>query len=391
MSKIIENLGSDVDKLQYKMSAPTTSGSTTIMSIMYFVCVKFTNKTNGRNEEINMILKRPPQTEFATKELFVESQFYNEILFYRMYAKPNENFPKYYYLREKPLAESVIAMENVINQGYYPCSYKYDAPLEYTLAAVREMGRFHGKGYVMKELEREKFFDIVKELQDSRYDSNKVNMKMMINTNATRAVEYLRCHGYDTVFCDKMEVLLSNAYDEILVKTLKPSEPLSTICHGDFTMSNTLFKTEANGQYRAMLIDFALIRYGTPVIDLSTYLCISCPKETRKDMFFNIMQVYHEALKEYLLENNIQDIEKYSYDALLNDYKRGGLCGFFIASFFLPILLGHGLMEDIAEMQTKGIEVFSKQLKELGGDTVSKILADMLLHLVNIGCVEHIL
>lgn len=388
MSKIIENLGPDVDKVQYEISVTPTSA---IMSITYFMRVKFTNKTNGRNEEIAMVLKKPMQTEVARKYFQIEDQLHNEILFYRMYAKPNENFPKPYCLLEKPLEDSVIALENVTDRGYYPCSYKYDAPLEYTFAAVREMARFHGKGYVMKEMERDKFFDIVKNLQESRYKNENTHSKIMINTNATRSVEYLRRHGYDTVFCDKMEVLLSNAYDEILMKIVKPVESLSTICHGDFTMTNALFKTEANGQYRAMLIDFALMRYGTPAIDLSTYFCICCPKQTRKDVFLNIMRVYHETLKEYLLENNIKDIEKYSYDALLNDYKRNGLLGFCIASFFLPVLFGYVEIEAISELETKGSEYFSKLMKKAGEDTMSKVLADMLLHLVNIGCVEHLL
>ncbi|KYM87851.1 hypothetical protein ALC53_03286 [Atta colombica] len=308
-----------------------------------------------------------------------------------MYAQPNENFAKCFYIDERPPFDSIIALENVNEQGYYSCTYpcKYNTPLEYTLAAMREIGRFHGKGYVMKELQREKFFAIVEQLQEIKYDRMiNENRIIFLNLTATRAVEYLRNQGYDTAFCDKTEALLSNAFDKVMMKAVESREPLSTLCHGDFVLDNILFKMENNGQYRAILIDFAFLRYTTPVVDLSTYLCLSCSNEVRKDKFFEIIRAYHDALKEYLLEANIWDSEKYSYEALLDDYKRDGLFGFVIASSYLPILMGYlkkGNLTCINEFEN---EERAKQNKQLGGNKISKILADMLLHLRDLGCLE---
>jgi len=200
------------------------------------------------------------------------------------------------------------------------------------------MDRFHGKGYIMKELQCEKFFDIMKQIQEIRYNE-KYEWKNFINLIATRAVEYLRNHGHD-VTCDKMEALLSQVFDKVMMKIVEPRELLSTLCHGDFTSSNLLFKTE-NGKHDAILIDFAFCKYSTPVIDLSTYICLCCSNEMIKDKFFEIMRVYHNALKKYLLEVGVSNIEKYSYKALLDDYRRGGLFDLIIASFFLPVVRGY--------------------------------------------------
>lgn len=382
MSKVIENLGPNIDDVQYEVTGPTD----VFMSSLYYISMRFKNK-KGQNEELSVVLKRPTQLEIIRQLVGIDPQFHNEILFYRMYVQPDENFPRCFYADERPPVDSVIALENVSKRGYLPCSYTYDPPFEYILAAVREMGRFHGKGYAMKQLQREKFFDIVKQIQEVRYYKAYDKYKFLIDTTATRAVEYLRDRGHDPIFCDKMESLLSNGYDEIMLKTVEPMEPLSTLCHGDFTLANALFKKEDDGQYRAMLIDFALLRYGTPVIDLSTHLCISCPTEVRKDKFFEIMRAYHDALEEYLLEAGIRDIEKYSYDALLDDYKRGGLFGFLIASFYLPTLLGYfPFVVENCDYKER-----ARQCKVAGGDEMSKILADMLLHLKDLGCLQHIL
>jgi len=383
MSKITENFGSNIDEVRYEVTEPTD----VYMSTMYYACVKFKNRITGQNEEHSMILKRPMQAEIWRQITGSDFQFHNEILFYRTYARPDENFPRCFYVDEKPPTDSVIALENVNKRGYCPC--KYDVPLEYTLAAMREIGRFHGKGYVMKELQKEKFFDIVTQLQDSRFEKTTNEFKLLVNSQATRAVEYLRSHDYDAIFCDKMEALLSNAFDEVMMKTIKPLEPLATLCHGDFTLNNILFKTEDDGQQRAMLIDFALCRYSTPVIDLSTYLCL-CWNEMIKDKFFDIMRVYYDALKEYLLEAGVWTVEKYSYDALLDDYKRGSLFGFVIASFFLPKLMGHDCIDRQQIINIGTVEYF-KLIKQDGGDEMSKILADILLHLKDLDCLKYFL
>ncbi|XP_011705637.1 PREDICTED: uncharacterized protein LOC105460843, partial [Wasmannia auropunctata] len=197
---------------------------------------------------------------------------------------------------------------------------------------------------------------------------------------------------HDTVFCDKMEALLSNAFDEVMMKTVQPLEPLATLCHGDFTLNNILFKTEGDGQHRPMLIDFALIRYSTPVIDLSTHLFLCCSNEVRKNKFSEIMRAYYDALKEYLLDAGIQDIEKYSYNALLDDFKRGALFGFVLMSSFVYVLLGHLSPETfVQEVLDLGPLESAKKQKYTGGDEVSKILADALLHLKDLGCLKYYL
>ncbi|KYM97662.1 hypothetical protein ALC62_11653 [Cyphomyrmex costatus] len=386
MSKIIERFGSNVDKAQYEI----TESTDICMSIMYYMCVKFKNRLTGQNEEHSIILKRPKQLEVWRQMSGSDLQFHNEILFYQTYARPDDNFPRCFYVDEKPPVDSVIALENVSKRGYCPYSYKYDVPLEYTLAAMREMGRFHGKGYVMKELQKEKFFNIVEQFQESRFEKSNETFKLLVDSQAMRAVEYLRSHNYDAVFCDKMEAVLSNAYDQVLMKIVKPLEPLSTLCHGDFTLNNVLFKMEDNGRRSAMLIDFAMCMYSTPVVDLSTCLGLCCWHEAMKDKFFDVMRAYHDALKEYLLEAGIWNVEKYSYDVFFDDYKRGALFGYLIASFFLPKLMGHSSVDE-KQIINMSITEFCELLKLDGGDEVSKMLADILLYLRDIGCLEQFL
>lgn len=385
MSKVIENLGPNLGKVRYDLDTSTEYR----MSDLYYVCLKFTNKTTSQSEELSIILKRPVQSEIAREKTNSDAQFNNEILFYQIYARPDDNFARCFYADERPPADSVIALENVTKRGYHPSSYAYDPPLEYTLAAMRELGRFHGKGYVMKELQREKFCNIVKRIQEVRYGATS-SFRSFINKIAVRPLDYLRGHGCDAAFCDKMESVLSNAFDGVMRKMSEPLNPLSTLCHGDFAMSNVLFKTEDDGQYRAILIDFALLTYGRPVIDLSTYLCAFCSNEVRKEKFSEIIRAYHDALKDYLLGAGVQDIEKYSYDAFVDDYKTGSLFGFVIAVLIFPAFFSKFTC-DTQNLESMSFDELAEMSRRAGGEEVTKKLADLLLELRDSGCLKHLL
>lgn len=382
MTKIADSLGLYING--YELTRVVDSNR--FVSDVFRVRMQLYNNTYGRNEELALVLKRPVPVEQIRQLQYTDIQFYNEAVFYQMYSEPKGNFPRCFFFELRPPVDSVIALEDVTARGYRVCPYTYDAPLDYTLAAMREIARFHGKGYAMRELQTNMFFDIVERFVETRYYETAPDdhlCKYIISKTSTRAVEYLRSRGYDAAFCDRAEALLSNAYEKVMLKAIRNVETLSTLCHGDFTLSNMLFKTGDDGQHQAMLIDFALMRYATPVIDLSTYLSLCCSNEIRRENFTEILKTYHDALKEYLLEAGVQDIDKYSYYALLNDYRRGGLFGFVIASFFLPMLRG-GLEYDVEK--PPDLEEIGKLARQSGGEEMSAILAGILLHLYDLGC-----
>lgn len=387
MSKIIKNLGPNVSNARYELSDLNSN----FMSTTYNVSVTFDDEEKSKSVNLPIILKKCPNSEHQ-RMLNSDRQFHNENLFYRMYALPEENFPKCLYVDQ--LRNSVIALENVRMKSYRTLDYMCDAPLEYTLAAMRELGRFHGKGYAMKVLQREKFFSIVNQLQEVRYYKEEENRmeqntyKIYTSILASHGVKYLRRQGHDPLFCDQMEALLSDAYDRVIMKIVQPVEPLSTLCHGDFTLGNILFRTADDGKYHGMLIDFALITYATPVIDLSTFLYICCSNDTRKDKLPEILRAYHDALKEYLEGAGVWNDEKYSYDNLLDNYKWGALFGFIIASYYLVIAKGYFTF-DAELLSSMGPTEYVKLQERSTNDEISKTLADMLLELKSFGCLTN--
>lgn len=429
LPKITENLGEEYRQTEYQLSVPVDSF---YLSSTYFVNIrpkptrvgegreaaadgeedgkKKHKKKNEETEEeqqqpqtrpkeetkpgINIVVKRPSQNEAMRQMIQSDQQFHNEILFYRRYAGSCEGLdvPRSVYLEEKPPSDSVIALEDVTERGYRLSPWKYDVPLEYTFAAMREIGRFHGHGYLMKERRREEFFDIVRGIQETRYELTPDNtLHEYVNLMSTRAVEYLReRRGYARNFCDPLERFLERAFENVMLPGVRVDEPLATFCHGDFTLNNTLFKKGPAGELKATFIDFALCRYGSPIIDLSTYFCLCCPKQLRQPEFGLVLRAYHDALTQFLAEHGIVDDPRFTYEAVYNDHSRRGLFGFVIASFYLAIQMGKVEIspEDVGRM---GAEEAAELQRGAGGDEISEILADMLLALKELGCLDHVL
>lgn len=249
------------------------------------------------------------------------------------------------------------------------------------------MARFHAKGYVMKDRSPAEFFDIVENIQETRYDNDPENgFRTTTNMVTNRCIDFLRKSVHDEDFCDKMDAYLSNTYDNVVLKSMKVEEPLATLCHGDFTMNNTFFKKDGN-EVRAMLIDFALMRYGPPSIDLSTFLCLHCAEEISTDLIDSVLKAYNDSLVQCLTENGIENRGRFSYEAICNDFKVYGMFGYVIAGFFLATVMGKD-QPSVEEMSLMDPVEASVILRELGGDEISDILAKMLLVLHEYGCLD---
>lgn len=383
-TKAAKCINKDATDVRYDASVP---GNTVIMSNTFGVTIEF--KTKKGIEKHKVIVKIPPKDR-PNFELFIDQQFHNEILFYRTFGRDCKDFPKAIYIEENA-ENSVIILENMNTRGFKLLPEKFNAPLDHVIAVMRGIGRFHAKAYVMKEFRREEFLKIIGDIQEARYQEEEgSHFEMFTNTVSTAIIKSLRARNYDKAFCDEMEKFLENAYRNIMLSSTKPVEPLATLCHSDLTLNNILFGEE-NGEVRPVFIDFGLIRYTSPGIDLSTFTYLCCSNEIRKEKLSDIFRAYHDELKKYLIEGGIQDLEKYSYEALFEEYKRRVLFGYIIASFYLTTLTGQNTMSlsEVNELDTEECGYLCTAWSTSEED--SKVFVDMFLDIKDLGGMDHIL
>ncbi|KAF7407405.1 hypothetical protein HZH66_001942 [Vespula vulgaris] len=401
--KLMSYLRDDYYKYEYELERPNDSiffSGTFYMRIKFWINdnndVKDKNKTNKNKEKtiiMRLVAKTPITTEAVQQLMRANDQFYNEIIFYRNYATEGDNIPKCYYTNENDLFGATLVLEDITTKGYKIHPKKVDIPLDDILPVMKEIARFHAKGYVMKEKHPEKFVGFIETIKECRYDANdndpNSHYVYLLNHVTCRPINYLRKINYDNNFCDKLEECLKNAYRKILLKTIEPVEPLAVLCHGDLTINNMLFKKDEKDT-RVMLIDFALIRYGSPAIDLSTFLCLSCSNQVKCENLPIVLRTYHDELTRCLKENGLTNLEKYSFEAFWNDYVEHALFGYTVCSYFLHTLMNEDL-PPLPDILDKKMEDLANIVIESGGDKITIALANILIDLKELGCFNKIL
>jgi thiamine kinase-like enzyme len=149
----------------------------------------------------------------------------------------------------------------------------------------------------MKESQFDVFSDIVKNIINLRYsDENATSNKFFrsISVFSKRVIRTLRKRNYDPIFTKKIEALFDDGFSSIMMECVKPIEPLATIIHGDCTINNILFRMHGNEEtesLEAMLVDFALIMYSSPALDIVTFIYMCCPRMYLKENFEYVKRI----------------------------------------------------------------------------------------------------
>lgn len=387
--EIVKSIGKSTNDVRCTISFPENCF---FMSRVCFLDLNFEKSSNqddaqSAEETLKLVMKKLPLNPRMVDEMNLAKHFHNEILFYTKFATGKPQFPSCIYTNNDAPEETVIVTENLSSQGYVICSQVYDIPVKYVLSAVREIGRLHAAAYVMREQESERFYSIVSAIKEPRMNADTKWFNKYVNMLATRPIDWLRRNNYDKEFCDKLEKHLGNGFEEILLYAMKPVEPIATLCHGDFTRNNVFFR-EMNGVLEAKFFDFALITYSSPAVDLSTFLYLHCSAEDRIGKFHEIFRCYHDAVIEHLTQSGIHNLDKYSYEKIQADYRRRAAFGYMIASFFVPVI--RNFINVDFDMIFEDPLSMVPEVRKAGGEFLTKIFAEMILELRDLGTFDHV-
>lgn len=372
---------------------PLQADGTFMLTVLYKVKVTLGSaKDDQLQQEHRLVVKITPQ---CTEEMYIGCQFdtlfENEATAYTDIIPTlgkAEMYPKYFYSHRKPF-EAVMVLSDYSTDGWKMAPMVVNLPLEYCLLAVRELGRFHGECYALKEQHRETFDSIIGKFKESRYGSDPSNMgnwEGVMKTGPVRAVKAVRESAFGKLipdeFLQKFAALLADPW-QYQVKNVVPEEPLAVICHGDYLRNNIAFKfTDAETPDKpthAMMFDFQTLRYASPMIDFAVFIANSTGCEVRQKHFETIFKTYHDELVQTLcsiIGSDPGDLPRhYSYESFQREFTHYYIYGFLIASSFLMIL--HEPMENTFEMEGWTLEETINDCMKRGGAALDKELAAM--------------
>lgn len=108
----------------------------------------------------------------------------------------------------------------------------------------------------------------------------------------------------NSVYVDKLKKFVGNGlFFCNMVELVNRDTPLATICHGDCWTNNFLYKYDGNNDIlEVCLVDFQLIRYGSPALDVANLIFCCTDKSLRENHMKTLLQAYYKELLKGLRE-----------------------------------------------------------------------------------------
>ena len=248
---------------------------------------------------------------------------------------------------------AILVLEDIHEQGYRVCQNQ-SMTLDYNhLKLVLEgLARFHALSYAGK---------MKKPLEFYLKMANKIVKKKPVTTKQKDA-ELLYAHAYFQALqfsaiqpveefakrylepkyfsgVQNLNFLLENVV-ELITSSLRPSEPLSVLCHGNLVFNKIYFKYDSdNIPISVKFIDFQNVHYASPAVDLSVFLFLNTSSELREKHWNDLFTTYHTILIDSVAEFvgclKENQSSEFSLNAFKEEFSKHALYGYVFTSGYV--------------------------------------------------------
>ncbi|XP_069361558.1 uncharacterized protein [Maniola hyperantus] len=222
-------------------------------------------------------------------------------------------FPKFYGCNDNYGKETVI-MEDLAAAGFEPFDRLKSVDLDYAKVAVENLAKFHALSFAFKKYRPEEFGTLT---SDRKYeigkfgDEHKKSMTAVYLKKAENAVGLVK------------EEYRERARDFALTHNLWETffEPVGNpvIAHGDYRMSNLLFRTQ-DDTLQSIAVDYQTVHAGCPAGDLIYFIFLGSDEEFRRQHYEKLVDHYFISL-EQALERLGVDLSVYTREKFDSDMK----------------------------------------------------------------------
>jgi len=278
--------------------------------------------------------------------------------------------------------DKVLIMQNLKEEGFRDAiNKKAGLDIVHVRAAIKWLATFHAITYAFLEdyeggLEKAeqdlkifffKFNDLVdweKEIGQFREHGNAAQREMFKGFEDKKSGKQ-----YVKYLDDLISRHLDMGTADMKVRDYQKYK-LKTICHGDPWFNNMMFKYKDDTKLDDIVfIDFQIVGYVSPALDLAYFLAASTTGELRRNYLPHILTLYHTIFINSLERLGVS--VDFSYEDLLDDFKKARIHGLNFAMQALPAILNENI-EDIIEaedwmkaMNEKDEEEKNRKLKEI--------------------------
>ena len=332
-----EFLGSQlkIEKIQWKyLVDPGENFGSLILALNLVV------KEDGTTENLNLIAKLPPKSEYLVDLFNSPMSFYKEIYFYKVIAPELIKFqvengvqkneliklvPRFFGGRlglkdgEKFDDQATIVLENLKVQGYDTEDRITGMDREHMIFAIKQLARLHAITICYKIKKPKAFKDLILPGLTSLFNEATIRcVQDMIN----KAVKNLQTMKEAQPYMERVAKTIEYGDSQI---EKEPEEPWATLIHRDFWVNNMLFRHDKSGKIIDMkMVDLQLIQYDNGCHDLVFLIMSSAKPKVIDESLDEMIDTYYSSFTDCLkiFDLDVSEFSREQFDKNLVECAR---------------------------------------------------------------------
>ncbi|CAB3226318.1 unnamed protein product [Arctia plantaginis] len=297
--------------------------------------------TKGHTNFVQVILKSIPKNVFRRSICRSHDFFRNEINFYKnilpeliafqskkKLKNPFDRYVKLFFAYADG-NNDVVCLEDGSVYNFGNAIRQEGIDLEHCKMTFRAFAEFHALSFAMKDQEPKNFKELQETITEVYYDEPHKNWYINFwNRISEVAINAVEKEYPDSIYLEKIKKFaVPERYEDMINAATKTSEN-GVICHGDSWGANFLYRYEDGHPIDAKMVDFQMLRFGTPVLDLSVMIYTCTDQELRDKNYDELLHFYHDTLSSQIEDLGsdpqkiypwpvfMEEIKKYSYFGL---------------------------------------------------------------------------
>ncbi|XP_011165794.1 uncharacterized protein LOC105200103 [Solenopsis invicta] len=353
--------------------------------------------------QVNIFVKSIPKNIGRRKSFRSAEFFSNEIMFYTKIVPKIAKFlaekkqecmlriPRYFasYMDGE---NDFIVLEDVSPLGFGPASRQDCMDWEECTVILETLAKFHAISFAYKDQKKEEFTEIIGYLKetyfgDHHWDWYQRFHKLLVDIAKhaltteypnSKAIKQFNSYEFGTLYEEGSKLCIT-----------KKDAPTSVIAAGDCWAPNFLVRNTEQNKKEALLLDFQLARYASPITDLS-FLIYSCTLKAFRDQYFDdILKIYHSELSNAIKSLGSEPEKIYSWDLFMKDVKQNFKLGLIFSLEAIPFCLLAPSQSFDLDAIIKGNEAVNIAdvwtLSKIESSSGRQRLADVIVHAVENG------